>query len=105
MERCTAWMTPSDGEWTIDSLNDQFQKAITLSGISVDDLNSDDLPDSDGENHNDDMHYNSDKVSQPYKNKYSARIMLIEVKDALTAEFDKLTPEQKIEVCSYCILI
>uniref|UniRef100_A0A2P2IAL2 KIF-binding protein n=1 Tax=Hirondellea gigas TaxID=1518452 RepID=A0A2P2IAL2_9CRUS len=124
MERRTAWHTTDDSNagaddvWTLDQFGDQFQKAITLCGISEDPIYDDsDDEESDEEetidsdhdsdapcnnDHNSDvLQPDKDKTSngkrkiEPYKNKYMSRVLLAEMKVALSRQFDMLTPQQQ----------
>jgi len=76
--------------WSVDQLNDQYQKAIKLTKEAVEEDESDHETGGEGEGNNDhnrdaqlddenDEEENKPKTSNPYKNKYTARIMLIEM--------------------------
>ena len=126
MDECrTAWEVRTDSgwawtreTWSLEQLSEQFQKVIDLCGlVEEDNVGHDDgntSPCNPGPNdHNCDVNspeINDDeddedcvprKISEPYKNKYTARILLIEMKAALSRQFDGLSDDEqkKVSIC------
>ncbi|KAF2365764.1 KIF-1 binding protein [Trinorchestia longiramus] len=87
----TAWVSPPDDEWTPEQLGDQFNKAIYLNGTNPEEQQQCSDINAFEEDHNSDLHSaEHGNKSEPYKNKYEARLMLLEIKSVLLKELVKL---------------
>ena len=107
MEGChLAWQENSgidfsSQDWTLDDLCDQFEKAVQLSNTSSEEDDNDNEENQPGEDKLADEEDDSSKVNSPYKNKYIARIMLIEMKSAVVKCIDKFSDSQSDKVHSH----
>lgn len=108
----TAWQESEqsvwpDETWSIEQLHDQFQKAVDLctlseENIEVDGYENDSLNNPGPNDHNLDVNKEGEdgarRVSEPYKNKYTARIFLIEMKTALSRKYDNFSKAEQQQV-------
>ena len=103
-------------EWTVDQLSDQFQKAVDLCKVAEEENDNsgsegeDEESEQPNNDHNEEQGVNSSKVFKPYKNKYMARVLLVEMKTAISRQIDKLAGESECEVsglanCMLCLFL